>query len=82
MVFAFFLVGAKPDVLRRARAEIMPRHPRLKLVGSRDGYSTAEEDAAVAAEVRRAHPDILFVAISSPCSAGSAAMNATSTSRS
>ncbi len=64
--FRVFVLGAKADVLERARAKIMARHPRLKLVGTRDGYFTAEEDAAVAEEVRRAHPDILFVAISSP----------------
>jgi N-acetylglucosaminyldiphosphoundecaprenol N-acetyl-beta-D-mannosaminyltransferase len=64
--FRVFILGAKADVLQQARGKIMARHPRLKLVGTRDGYFTAEEDAAVAEEVRRAHPDILFVAISSP----------------
>ncbi len=64
--FRVFILGAKADVLEQARAKIMARHPRLQLVGTRDGYFTDEEGAAVAEEVRDARPDILFVAISSP----------------
>jgi N-acetylglucosaminyldiphosphoundecaprenol N-acetyl-beta-D-mannosaminyltransferase len=64
--FRVFILGAKADVLEQARANIMARHPRLKLVGTRDGYFSEDEGAAVAQEVRDARPDILFVAISSP----------------
>ena len=64
--FRVFILGAKADILERARARIMARHPRLQLVGMRDGYFTDEEGAEVAEEVRGARPDILFVAISSP----------------
>ena len=64
--FRVFILGAKAEVLERARAKIIARHPRLQLVGTRDGYFTEEEGAAVAEEVRDARPDILFVAISSP----------------
>ena len=64
--FRVFILGAKADVLEQARTKIMARHPRLQLVGMRDGYFTDEEGAAVAEEVRDARPDILFVAISSP----------------
>jgi N-acetylglucosaminyldiphosphoundecaprenol N-acetyl-beta-D-mannosaminyltransferase len=62
--YRVFILGAKPDVLTRACDEILRRHPRLRLVGARDGYF--DDDAAVAEEVRAARPDILFVAISSP----------------
>ena len=64
--FRVFILGAKAEVLEQARAKIMARHPRLQLVGTRDGYFSEEEGAAVAEEVRDARPDILFVAISSP----------------
>jgi N-acetylglucosaminyldiphosphoundecaprenol N-acetyl-beta-D-mannosaminyltransferase len=60
--FRVFILGAKAEVLERARAAITARHPRLELVGTRDGYFTEEEEAAVAEEVRRARPDILLVA--------------------
>ena len=64
--FRVFILGAKAEVLAQARAKIMERHPRLQLVGTRDGYFTQEEGGAVAEAVRAARPDILFVAISSP----------------
>jgi N-acetylglucosaminyldiphosphoundecaprenol N-acetyl-beta-D-mannosaminyltransferase len=64
--FRVFILGAKAEVLEQARAKIMARHPRLQLVGTRDGYFSEDEGAAVAQEVRDARPDILFVAISSP----------------
>lgn len=64
--FRVFILGGKAEVLEQARAKIMARHPRLQLVGTRDGYFTEEEGAAVAEEVRAARPDVLFVAISSP----------------
>ncbi len=64
--FRVFVLGAKPEVLEKAEQRIMAKHPRLKLVGMRDGYFTEAEDAKVAKQVRNARPDILFVAISSP----------------
>ena len=64
--FRVFILGAKAEVLNQARAEIMARHPRLELAGTRDGYFSEEEGGAVAEEVREARPDILFVAMSSP----------------
>ncbi len=64
--FRVFVLGAKAKVLEQAERRIMAKHPRLKLVGMRDGYFTEAEDAEVAEQVRSARPDILFVAISSP----------------
>ena len=64
--FRVFILGAEAAVLDQARAKIAARHPRLQLVGTRDGYFTEEEGQAVAEEIRQARPDILFVAISSP----------------
>ena len=64
--FRVFILGAKAAVLEQARAKIMARHPRLQLVGTRDGYFTEQEGQAVAQDVGNARPDVLFVAISSP----------------
>jgi N-acetylglucosaminyldiphosphoundecaprenol N-acetyl-beta-D-mannosaminyltransferase len=61
-----YILGAQPQVLARAVDRIRRRHPKLKLVGARDGYFSAADDAAVAEEVRLARPDVLFVAMSSP----------------
>jgi N-acetylglucosaminyldiphosphoundecaprenol N-acetyl-beta-D-mannosaminyltransferase len=64
--FRIFILGAKAEVLDQARERIMAKHPRLQLVGMRDGYFTEAQEAEVAAQVRDTRPDILFVAISSP----------------
>lgn len=64
--YRVYILGAKADVLARACEFILERHPKLQLVGARDGYFSESEDPEVAAEVAGARPDILFVAISSP----------------
>jgi N-acetylglucosaminyldiphosphoundecaprenol N-acetyl-beta-D-mannosaminyltransferase len=64
--YRVFILGAQREVLERAVAVLRMRHPGLDIVGHRDGYFGEAQDAAVAEEIRRARPDILFVAISSP----------------
>jgi N-acetylglucosaminyldiphosphoundecaprenol N-acetyl-beta-D-mannosaminyltransferase len=64
--YRVFILGAKPDVLEHAARRIRARYPVLALVGTRDGYFSEADDAAVAAEVAAARPDILFVAMPSP----------------
>lgn len=64
--YRVYVLGARRDVLERALTTIRARHPRLVVAGCRDGYFRAEESDAVAAEIRAARPDILFVAMSSP----------------
>jgi N-acetylglucosaminyldiphosphoundecaprenol N-acetyl-beta-D-mannosaminyltransferase len=61
-----YFLGARREVLRAALARIRARHPALQVVGARDGYFTASEEAEVCAAIRAARPDLLFVAMSSP----------------
>lgn len=62
--FSVYLLGARPQVVERLREKLGERFPALKIAGSRDGYfSTSDE---VVADIRRARPDILFVAMGSP----------------
>ncbi|MGI9556382.1 MAG: WecB/TagA/CpsF family glycosyltransferase [Solirubrobacterales bacterium] len=60
-----FLLGARQDVLDDALDVLRERHPTLQISG-RNGYFTAAEEAGVAAEVRAASPDLLFVGMPSP----------------
>jgi N-acetylglucosaminyldiphosphoundecaprenol N-acetyl-beta-D-mannosaminyltransferase len=64
--YRVFILGAKSDVLARALARVRARHPRLIVAGTRDGYFSDEDAAAVAAEVAAHRPDIVFVAMPSP----------------
>jgi exopolysaccharide biosynthesis WecB/TagA/CpsF family protein len=61
-----YLLGARPDVLREVVDRIAREHPTTVIAGYRDGYWSADEEPAVAAEIAEARADILFVAISSP----------------
>jgi N-acetylglucosaminyldiphosphoundecaprenol N-acetyl-beta-D-mannosaminyltransferase len=64
--YRVYILGARPEVLERAVAHMRSRYPGIAVVGYRDGYYDDEHEAAVAAEIAAAGPDILFVAMSSP----------------
>jgi N-acetylglucosaminyldiphosphoundecaprenol N-acetyl-beta-D-mannosaminyltransferase len=61
-----YFLGARPEVLQRALERIREQHPALAIAGARDGYFDDAEAAQVAAEIREAGPQIVFVAMSSP----------------
>jgi N-acetylglucosaminyldiphosphoundecaprenol N-acetyl-beta-D-mannosaminyltransferase len=64
--YSVFILGARQEVLRSAIERLQERHPELALAGVHHGYFSEEESPEIAAEIRAAQPDILFVAISSP----------------
>jgi N-acetylglucosaminyldiphosphoundecaprenol N-acetyl-beta-D-mannosaminyltransferase len=61
-----YLLGARPDVLSRAAAEIMRRYPGIVLAGTQHGYYEPSDEPSVVAAVARARPDMLFVALATP----------------
>lgn len=61
-----YLLGAKKSVLAALLDKIEDRYPGLKVAGSRDGYFSVDESAAVAAEIRASGADMLFLGITSP----------------
>ena len=64
--YRVYVLGARPEVLDRAVAHLRDEHPRLTIAGHRDGYFSHDEEPAVAAAIRAARPDMLFVAMPSP----------------
>ena len=64
--FRPFLLGARQEVLEKAVEVLRARHPKLQLANWRNGYWGAEDEAGVVAEIKRARPHALFVAMSSP----------------
>jgi N-acetylglucosaminyldiphosphoundecaprenol N-acetyl-beta-D-mannosaminyltransferase len=64
--YRVFLLGARPEVLDAAVRRLQARHPRLAVAGWRDGYFAREEEPAVAAQIREARPDLLFVGMPTP----------------
>ncbi|MCX6098098.1 MAG: WecB/TagA/CpsF family glycosyltransferase [Caldiserica bacterium] len=57
---AYFL-GAKPEIIERAAANVITRYPALHLVGFHSGYFDAAEEVHMIQEIREAHIDILLV---------------------
>ena len=64
--YSVYVLGARQDVLERALAQLRARHPGLRIAGYRDGYFAEAEEPSVAAGIRAARPDLLFVAMSTP----------------
>lgn len=56
-----YLLGASPEVIGAAADKIRQQHPKLRLVGVRDGYFGADQDQAVIEGIQLAAPDLLFV---------------------
>ena len=61
-----YLLGARAKIVEQAATRLIAETPGLKVAGWRSGYWSDEEEAEVVAAIRSAHPEILFVAISSP----------------
>jgi N-acetylglucosaminyldiphosphoundecaprenol N-acetyl-beta-D-mannosaminyltransferase len=61
-----YLLGARPEVLDRALAELARRHPSLQVAGSRHGYFGTADEPAVVEAIRAAKPDCLFVGMPTP----------------
>jgi N-acetylglucosaminyldiphosphoundecaprenol N-acetyl-beta-D-mannosaminyltransferase len=61
-----FLLGARPEVVERAAAVAQRRWPGLEFAGLRDGYFAADEEAAIAEQIRSSGADCLFVAMPTP----------------
>ncbi|MHB8071285.1 MAG: WecB/TagA/CpsF family glycosyltransferase [Candidatus Cryosericum sp.] len=59
--YSVYLLGARPDVVKRAIAKIADRHPRLHIAGFHSGYFDHVEEANMIRELRDAHVDILLV---------------------
>ena len=61
-----YVLGARHEVLETAVQRLRQTHPRLRLLGYRDGYFADDEGPDVAAAIRDSGAQILFVAMSSP----------------
>lgn len=64
--YGVYVLGARREVLDAALQRLRERYPRLRLVGSHDGYYADGEAEEICEEIRASGADILFVAMSSP----------------
>lgn len=61
-----YFFGGAPKVAERAKEKALRRYPGLEIVGVRDGFFAEAEEAAIAADIRAARPDLLLVALGVP----------------
>lgn len=61
-----YFLGAREEVVEKLVAMLQSTYPRLVVAGWRNGYWADAEEGAVAAAVKAAAPQVLFVAMSSP----------------
>jgi N-acetylglucosaminyldiphosphoundecaprenol N-acetyl-beta-D-mannosaminyltransferase len=64
--WSVYLLGATPEIIETLQDRLRERWPDLKVAGARDGYFTDAEAADVAADIRAAHADMLFLGMTSP----------------
>lgn len=57
-----YLLGASADVIDVTAKRLQEMYPGVRIVGWRNGFFGADEDEAVVEAIRKASPDLLFVA--------------------
>lgn len=62
----FYFLGASPGVADEAARRLGQRYPALHVVGVRNGYFSAHEEAEICADVVRSRADVLWVGLGSP----------------
>jgi N-acetylglucosaminyldiphosphoundecaprenol N-acetyl-beta-D-mannosaminyltransferase len=64
--FSAYFLGSREPVIARAVERIAALYPSLRIAGFHHGHFSPADDEQVAAEIRDAAPDALFVGMSSP----------------
>ena len=63
---SFYMLGGTEAVNRKAVEMTQKAFPKLRIVGSRNGYFRLEDEAEICAQIAAAKPDILWVALGAP----------------
>ncbi len=64
--YRIYCLGATKEVVSEVGARIRAGYPGVNLAGFRDGYFGSDDEETVVADIERARPDILLVAMTSP----------------
>jgi len=63
--YRVYFLGTTDPILERAIRRFQELHPRLHVVGRRNGFFTVSDEADLVREIRATKPDILLIGISS-----------------
>lgn len=64
--YRVYLFGTTQEILDKAVHNLARQYPSLKIAGYRNGYFSHEDEPSIVQEIRRMHPDILFMGMSTP----------------
>lgn len=64
--YRLFFLGARPGIAEQAAARLREEFPQMQLAGIHHGYFRPEEEPRIVEAIRRARPDVLFVALGLP----------------
>ena len=62
----FFLFGSAPTIADKAKSKAETLYPGIKIVGTRNGYFTADDEAEIISQIKSSCPDILLAALGVP----------------
>jgi N-acetylglucosaminyldiphosphoundecaprenol N-acetyl-beta-D-mannosaminyltransferase len=62
----FYLLGGAPGVAQRAAALLRAQYPAVHISGTRDGFFTSDESAAVASAIAASGANVLLAGLGSP----------------
>lgn len=66
MPIKFFLFGGNPGIAEKAHANIICDYPNAQVVGTRNGYFTEDDEAAIISEINNSDADVLLVCLGAP----------------
>ena len=61
-----FFFGSAPGVADKAKRTAEQLYPGISIVGTRNGYFSADEEPSIIEQIKRAQPDLLLVALGVP----------------
>lgn len=64
--WSIYFLGGAPGVPEKARENLLKKYPDAKIVGTRNGYFTHEDETGILQDIILKKPDILFVALGFP----------------
>ena len=62
----FFLFGSSPGIADKAKSKAEELYPGIKIVGTRNGYFTAEDEPEIISQIKNSRTDVLLAALGVP----------------
>lgn len=64
--YSIYLLGAKQEIVEKTAEVLIKKHPKLNIVGIKNGYFSEDEWPLIYEELKDVNPDFVFVGITSP----------------